>query len=1295
MAVYKPLVIVSGKLQQIQSGNTLIGSDGTVKGLFPSTEPAYGFAALTTTGVVVKTDAAGGVTTRTFAGTANQLTISNASGVSGAPTFAIADDVILPGTGSMTVVKGTSAEQPISVAAGQFRYDTDTNKLRWSNGISWQDVSATTGTVTSVGLDTTTTGLTISNTPVTGSGTLRVNLNAELQAVSQLSTTGLVARTGSATYVPVTITGTASRVSITNGNAVGGAPTIDIDAAYVGQTSITTLGTIGTGTWNASTIDIAHGGTGQTTAAAAFNALSPVTSVGDLIIGTGVNTNNRLAIGTNGQILTSNGTTASWAAPATNGTVTSITVTTGTGLLVNGGATETITTAGTFPLTLTTNLQKLSGLTSTGFISRDNVTGNMIERAITGTATRISVTDGDGVLGAPTIDLITVSNAGGGSFVKLSTDGYGRVTGTSAVVAGDITALVDATYVNVSGDTMTGNLTMSSAEVLGLPTTPSGPTAAASKAYVDGLVSSSTVWRDPIVTPSLVDVVSAEPVTPVLYTAYIATTATTWTGSLAVGVNDIVECINATGPVWKIVDTLTAGQRFILTGEHGAMVPGSNALYTAGFRSQGLIQYVSGTPSLFASWTNPQESNYQVLNFTTSKLSTDVVTTAGAYKLSVSKNGTPHTDVVVTVAGTGTVADVVSAITAAFTGFGITAAYDADGGHIHITGGVSTDRVIVTDGTTTPLLAVLTNFDEIHDGQTTGTTVLVSDIDSSDYGHTYIYTSGPNRWIEISGPGAIGAGSGLSYSGNTLNVNMGAGIVALPSDEVGIDLYDAANGAIILTNDGTTRTTLTGDKLYLKLDAAGGLAQTSSGLKINTASVTNAMLANSTITLDADSGTQSLALGGTLMIKGVANRTTVAVSDVGGVKTYIADIHSAYVGQSSITTLGTIGTGTWNATTISTAKGGTGLDASAAVNGALLIGTGTGLALGTLTAGTGMSVVNASGSITLNNTGVTSVSLSAPSIFTVSIPTVTTTGTLTFDLASQSANTVFAAPNGLSGAPTFRSLVVGDIPSLSGVYTTNVTLSGGTTGLTGGSAGAGSNTITLSGTLVAANGGTGHASYVVGDMLYADTTSTLAALAVGAAGTVLHGGATPSYSAVSLTADVSGTLPVANGGTGHNTVTTNGLLIGAGASAMTVVSPGTAGQVLTMVAGVPTWTTSSSETLSFTNTQGTAITVGNVVYMKSDGTVALAEANVGGTSTAIGMVVDASIANNTAGYIALDGVVSGLSSLTPGVTYYLSDTSAGVLTATAPTAGGSYVAEIGIAISTTAIKVNIQPTILL
>lgn len=76
--------------------------------------------------------------------------------------------------------------------------------------------------------------------------------------------------------------------------------------------------------------------------------------------------------------------------------------------------------------------------------------------------------------------------------------------------------------------------------------------------------------------------------------------------------------------------------------------------------------------------------------------------------------------------------------------------------------------------------------------------------------------------------------------------------------------------------------------------------------------------------------------------------------------------------------------------------------------------------------------------------GVTSVAFadgSSTPIFTVTGSPVTSTGTLTNTLKTQTANTVFAGPSSGSAAqPGFRSLVAADIPSLSAVYA-NLTLS--------------------------------------------------------------------------------------------------------------------------------------------------------------------------------------------------------------------------------------------------------------
>jgi hypothetical protein len=82
------------------------------------------------------------------------------------------------------------------------------------------------------------------------------------------------------------VSGTTNRISIGGTSAD---PIVDISSGYVGQSSLTTLGTIGTGTWNGSTIGIAYGGTGQTTQQAAINALTGTQTSGTYLRSNGTN----------------------------------------------------------------------------------------------------------------------------------------------------------------------------------------------------------------------------------------------------------------------------------------------------------------------------------------------------------------------------------------------------------------------------------------------------------------------------------------------------------------------------------------------------------------------------------------------------------------------------------------------------------------------------------------------------------------------------------------------------------------------------------------------------------------------------------------------------------------------------------------------------------------------------------------------------------------------------------------------------------------------------------------------
>jgi hypothetical protein len=80
--------------------------------------------------------------------------------------------------------------------------------------------------------------------------------------------------------------------------------------------------TTGTASNVTGTVAIANGGTGQTTQTAAFDALAPTTTKGDLIVDNGTN-NIRLAVGTDAFVLTADSTAAAgvkWATPASSNT---------------------------------------------------------------------------------------------------------------------------------------------------------------------------------------------------------------------------------------------------------------------------------------------------------------------------------------------------------------------------------------------------------------------------------------------------------------------------------------------------------------------------------------------------------------------------------------------------------------------------------------------------------------------------------------------------------------------------------------------------------------------------------------------------------------------------------------------------------------------------------------------------------------------------------------------------------------------------------------------------------------
>ena len=216
----------------------------------------------------------------------------------------------------------------------------------WRGDGSWS-TPAGGGTVTSVSaLTLGTTGTDLGSTVANGTTTPVITLNVPTASATNrgaLSSTDWTTFNNKGSGTITSVTGTAPVVS-----SGGTTPAISMAAAtasvngYLTSTDWTTFNGKGSGTvtsvaatvpsflsvtgspittsgtlsitLSGTALPVLNGGTGQTTASAAFNALSPITTTGDLIIGNGTNSATRLAIGTSTHVLTSNGTTATWAA---------------------------------------------------------------------------------------------------------------------------------------------------------------------------------------------------------------------------------------------------------------------------------------------------------------------------------------------------------------------------------------------------------------------------------------------------------------------------------------------------------------------------------------------------------------------------------------------------------------------------------------------------------------------------------------------------------------------------------------------------------------------------------------------------------------------------------------------------------------------------------------------------------------------------------------------------------------------------------------------------------------------
>jgi hypothetical protein len=227
------------------------------------------------------------------------------------------------------------------------------------------------------------------------------------------------------------VVGTASRISVASDS-------IDIDANYVGQTSITTLGTIGTGVWQGTIVAGQYGGTGVNNSGKTITLGGSFTHTGAHTLGLTTTANTSVTLPTTGTLATLAGSET-----FTNKTLTSANLT--TPAIGSAGYTVAGSSSGTTTIVATA--------AASGTLTLPAATDTLVGKATTDTLTNKTLT-------TPTINGAALSGTFTGSFTASGVPTFSNTT--------------DATSTTAAGVIMSGGLALAKSMYVGINITGAG-----------------------------------------------------------------------------------------------------------------------------------------------------------------------------------------------------------------------------------------------------------------------------------------------------------------------------------------------------------------------------------------------------------------------------------------------------------------------------------------------------------------------------------------------------------------------------------------------------------------------------------------------------------------------------------------------------------------------------------------------------------------------------------------------------------------------------------------------------